>query len=322
MLRNRQPLWSWLNGRTMNRSENDQPPTPSSEFPPLEDNPWLSLHTSAATRQTHSDLPDPAPPVASRATYAQWLSEESSPYGFSDEDGTIKQVDSRNWRRVATPSRGRRFIATPSNANRQTGVKRKTLATSAGGSTWLLQGAFALALVGIGWYAEQAHGHLAKQVSGIYQRAFADDYSPRLLAAIDRFASEHDISLSVWNPSVALKYHVPVSGTVVEEYSTNHPQITIQGHAGETVLAAGSGTVARVTHMSSGYLLVVDHGGGRSTLYDGLASVSVHEGEAVSAGETIGRLAKSGKPVMHFGFEQDGQFVNPNDYIVWSSARQ
>ncbi|WP_067926592.1 murein hydrolase activator EnvC family protein [Alicyclobacillus shizuokensis] len=248
-----------------------------------------------------------------KAVYVRWLSEESSPYGFADQDGTLKQVDSRTWQRI-TPRTHKRFVASSSTARKTSGSTRQKSET-----TWLLQGFLAVVMIGLGWYGVHAKSVLGHQVKATFERAFADDYSSQVTAAFDRIAEKYHLNVPVLG-TAALHYHVPMQGRVTVDFSAQHPRMVISGKANEGVLAAGSGTVSRLLHQdSSGYLVVIDHGGGRSTLYDGLATVTVHKGQSVASGQLIGRLGKNGHPTLQFAFQQDGKFVNPHDYIVWSS---
>ncbi|WP_067932996.1 M23 family metallopeptidase [Alicyclobacillus kakegawensis] len=247
------------------------------------------------------------------AAYVRWLSDESSPYGFADQDGTLKQVDSRTWQRV-TPRTHKRFVASTTQPRKTSGLTRQKSET-----TWLLQGLLAVVMIGLGWYGVHAKSPFGHQVKAAFERAFADDYSGQVTAAFDRVAEKYHLDVPVFG-TVALHYHVPMQGRVTVDFSAQHPRMVISGKANEGVSAAGSGTVSRLVNQgSSGYLVVIDHGGGRSTLYDGLATVTVHKGQSVASGQLIGRLRNNGHPTLQFAFQQDGKFVNPHDYIVWSN---
>ena len=92
---------------------------------------------------------------------------------------------------------------------------------------------------------------------------------------------------------------------------------------GATVVAANSGTV-RVANWSHspgrgfGIFVIIDHGGGVSTLYAHLSHISVTVGQVVNAGDPIGRVGSTGwstGPHLHFEVRHDGRAVNPRPYI-------
>jgi murein DD-endopeptidase MepM/ murein hydrolase activator NlpD len=89
-------------------------------------------------------------------------------------------------------------------------------------------------------------------------------------------------------------------------------------------LAAGRGTpvmatlpgVATVVISATGYGLhvVIDHGGGLSSLYGHLDSVSITSGDYVAAGEVIGTVGATGNatgPHLHFEIRRDGIAEDP-----------
>lgn len=88
------------------------------------------------------------------------------------------------------------------------------------------------------------------------------------------------------------------------------------------VLAAADGTVARAGVLPGyeGYGLVVllDHGGGRQTLYAHLSRVRVREGERVEAGAWIGNAGCSGSCTgthLHFELRERGRAVDPTPFL-------
>lgn len=89
-------------------------------------------------------------------------------------------------------------------------------------------------------------------------------------------------------------------------------------------LAAGRGTpvmatlpgVARVVISASGYGLhvIIDHGGGLSSLYGHLDTVTITTGDDVDAGEVIGTVGSTGNatgPHLHFEIRRDGIAEDP-----------
>ena len=94
------------------------------------------------------------------------------------------------------------------------------------------------------------------------------------------------------------------------------------GHStGALVVAAGSGTVTTAGyHSSYGYYVIINHGGGVSTLYAHMlkGSLKVSVGQHVSAGQAIGNIGSTGNvtgPHLHFEVRINGNRVNPRPYL-------
>ena len=91
---------------------------------------------------------------------------------------------------------------------------------------------------------------------------------------------------------------------------------------GAAIVAADGGTVIKAEY-SGGYgnCIIIDHGGGMSTLYAHLNSMSVGVGSSVSQGQTIGGVGNSGTTYgadgihLHFEVRINGQTRNPAYYF-------
>lgn len=103
-----------------------------------------------------------------------------------------------------------------------------------------------------------------------------------------------------------------------------HDGIDIAAEAGTQVCAAASGTVLDVRADDlMGTTVVISHDGGFDTIYSNLqAEPTVQTGDYVTAGQVIGSvgrtaIAETGTgPHLHFGVTQDGEFVDPSDYLA------
>ena len=75
----------------------------------------------------------------------------------------------------------------------------------------------------------------------------------------------------------------------------SHTGIDIPASGGTPILACKSGqVVTSAYHYSYGNYVVVDHGGGNSTLYAHMSSRGVSEGQMVTQGQTIGYVGTTG----------------------------
>ena len=98
-----------------------------------------------------------------------------------------------------------------------------------------------------------------------------------------------------------------------------HSGIDLAAPTGTPVYATQSG-VAQVVRSASGYGLhvVIDHGGGLSSMYGHLSSVAVLSGEYVDAGQVVGAVGSSGNstgPHLHFEIRRDGIPEDPRDDV-------
>ena len=94
-----------------------------------------------------------------------------------------------------------------------------------------------------------------------------------------------------------------------------HKGIDVAQPAGTEVKAAAAGrVVAAGNYGDYGTMVVIDHGTGQQTRYAHLSASSVQLGDAVEAGQTIGRTGSTGRstgPHLHFEVTQAGQAIDP-----------
>lgn len=100
-----------------------------------------------------------------------------------------------------------------------------------------------------------------------------------------------------------------------------HLGIDIACYNGTPILAYNAGTVVVSTeHWSYGNYVVIDHGGGISTLYAHMSSNEVKLGDYVQAGQLIGYCGLTGHTYgyhLHFEYRINGKVQNPRDYLVF-----
>lgn len=121
----------------------------------------------------------------------------------------------------------------------------------------------------------------------------------------------------------------PIMGEITSEYgwrthpiygdSRYHSGMDIAGDYGDPIVAAAAGTVIYSGWISGyGYAVIIDHGGGISTLYGHNEALAVGEGQTVSQGQVIAYCGSTGNstgPHCHFEVREGGEPVDPMGYL-------
>lgn len=98
-----------------------------------------------------------------------------------------------------------------------------------------------------------------------------------------------------------------------------HTGIDIPAKMGTPVVAAQSGTVVYADWLGTyGKVIIIDHGGGLSTLYAHNSALYAAVGQTVNKGDTIcgiGTTGYSTGPHSHFEVRENGKYVNPLNYV-------
>ena len=104
-----------------------------------------------------------------------------------------------------------------------------------------------------------------------------------------------------------------------------HTGIDISGASvyGAPIVAANDGTVIKTNYaytdgVGYGMYVIIDHGGGYSTLYAHTSGIAVSEGQKVSRGDTIAYVGSTGWSTgahLHFEVRINGDDVNPLPYL-------
>jgi murein DD-endopeptidase MepM/ murein hydrolase activator NlpD len=98
-----------------------------------------------------------------------------------------------------------------------------------------------------------------------------------------------------------------------------HTGQDIAAPSGTSIRAAGPGVVIS-TGWRGGYgnTVIIDHGGGISTLYGHCSKIYAHSGQKVNAGDSIAAVGTTGYstgPHLHFEVRVNGTPVNPRKYL-------
>ncbi len=143
--------------------------------------------------------------------------------------------------------------------------------------------------------------------------------------------------------SADITFIMPAAGVVSKEFSGDapvfsatmndyrlHTGIDVTAETGSAVVCAADGTVANVySDPLRGVTVFVEHGGGFSSLYQGLAAElaeGIEVGKKLSAGDVIGAVGStdlleiSEEPHVHFELYRDGATVDPLLYLAAEEA--
>jgi murein DD-endopeptidase MepM/ murein hydrolase activator NlpD len=102
-------------------------------------------------------------------------------------------------------------------------------------------------------------------------------------------------------------------------YTRMHTGVDMSAPYGQDIKAGGSGRVILAgPYGGYGNTVIIDHGGGMTTLYAHQSQLNVSYGQQVAAADVIGYIGTSGLstgPHLHFEVRINGKPVNPTDYI-------
>lgn len=101
-----------------------------------------------------------------------------------------------------------------------------------------------------------------------------------------------------------------------------HTGVDISAPTGANFVAANSGVVTKAYFNSAyGNMVMIDHGGGISTLYAHGSEILVQVGQIVNRGDPVLKVGSTGYstgPHAHFEVRINGEVTNPIDYITKS----
>lgn len=167
-----------------------------------------------------------------------------------------------------------------------------------------------------------------KKLEAIY--AAEEKAGKEIAAEIDRLIAESDVVPSnegfIWPVNTSKKISSPIGNRVAPGGfgSTNHKGVDIC-NVGFTssVFAVKSGKVllTNTSGYGGGYgnYVVIDHGGGVTTLYAHMSVVKVSEGQMVSQGTVLGITGSTGAstgPHLHYEVRINGVYQNPLNYLA------
>ncbi|MEN6370963.1 MAG: peptidoglycan DD-metalloendopeptidase family protein [Armatimonadota bacterium] len=173
---------------------------------------------------------------------------------------------------------------------------------------------------------ESAQLNAIEQDRELYERALAElmAKSEEIAASIQRYQASRR-STGHYSGKFVGGLMLPVSGRFTSRFGYRihpvtgnrslHTGVDIACPSGSQIKAAADGEVIMAGWMGAyGYAVVIDHGGGVSTLYGHNSRLLVHTGQHVKRGTIIARSGSTGwstGPHCHFEKRINGKPVNP-----------
>ena len=101
---------------------------------------------------------------------------------------------------------------------------------------------------------------------------------------------------------------------------TNHSGMDIGAPMGSYAIAANDGVVTTATYSNSyGNMVIINHGGGITTLYGHASQLLVQVGDVVKRGDPILKVGSTGwstGPHLHFEIRVNGKTIDPYPYVT------
>ncbi len=132
-------------------------------------------------------------------------------------------------------------------------------------------------------------------------------------------------SLETPHATVAQVFIKPVKGVVTHPFDpeSHHLGVDVATSADEVVLTALDGTVMITDYsLDNGYIIGIQHADNYITFYKNCGQLLKSVGNKVNAGEAIAFVrnvqpSENATPYLHFEIWNQGQPINPTDYIVF-----
>lgn len=136
-------------------------------------------------------------------------------------------------------------------------------------------------------------------------KAFGTEYEESVVSEKEiTFQTEQTSSYPVKNP------------VITQGYTFFHPGFDFDGLTGDPIFSVKEGVVKAIEYSRFAYgnAILIDHGGGYTTLYAHLSKIYVTKGDSVETGDQIGEMGATGRAFgdhLHFEVRKNGIPVYP-----------
>ncbi len=151
------------------------------------------------------------------------------------------------------------------------------------------------------------------------------DFAPSPVDSVFREEVEQMDRFSVFQQAkknTDIVFSTPIKGQITQQYDDQekHFAVDIAVDQDTPVKAVADGTVIfRGFTADTGYVIVIEHGQGFTSIYKHNSSIFKEQGELVKSGEVIASAGSTGTfstgAHLHFELWNDGYPVNPTNYI-------
>jgi murein DD-endopeptidase MepM/ murein hydrolase activator NlpD len=147
---------------------------------------------------------------------------------------------------------------------------------------------------------------------GLYLPTKTNAYTEPEMSVIEAKQTEFITQNSVINPVKTFK--------LTQGFSFFHPGVDIDGVTGDPINPIMKGVVSDVSHSKYAYgnAIIIDHGGGMSSLYAHLSKIFVKPGDVVDTNTTVGEMGATGHAFgdhLHLEVHDHGKAINPLSVI-------
>lgn len=175
---------------------------------------------------------------------------------------------------------------------------------------------------------DKKHEELAVNLAAL-EKKLGDEHAHEKILANQEAKLRQDILAAQVGRALAARgvsaggFMWPLNGAITSYYGPRwgrmHTGIDIDGVSGQPIVASKAGRVILASYYSGyGNAVVIDHGGGVTTLYGHMSRFGVSNGQDVSQGQIIGYVGCTGSCTgdhLHFEVRVNGNPVNPLDYL-------
>jgi len=151
------------------------------------------------------------------------------------------------------------------------------------------------------------------------------DFAPSPVDSVFRAEVEQMDRFSVFQQakkSTDIVFSTPIKGQITQQYDDQekHFAVDIAVDQDTPVKAVADGTVVfRGFTADTGYVIIIEHGQGFTSIYKHNSSIFKEQGELVKSGEVVASAGSTGTfstgAHLHFELWNDGYPVNPTNYI-------